>query len=186
VIDRGGRRGQAFTAAMLFSVSASAAGAFVFGICGVIGGIWPLGVTGAYLAALAYAGAAAWYATGRRVVPFGRVAVQTSRTASYRGRGGIAYIGIVLGAGLLTEMSTPLVWCGALAAVAMGLPWAAAFGGVFAIGRSIPLLVAASRPRPLSPAIVLDFMIRRLPGVFRWPGFLTAAAGSVVTLRLLL
>jgi hypothetical protein len=83
-------------------------------------------------------------------------------------------------------MSTLLVWCGALAAGAIGLPWAMAFGAAFGVGRSIPPLVAAYRGLPDTPAAVVQFMTNRLPRALRLPGLLTAVAGLVLMLRLLL
>jgi hypothetical protein len=77
-------------------------------------------------------------------------------------------------------MSTPLVWCGALATGASGLPWAMAFGAAFGVGRSIPPLVAASRGLPETPAAVVQFMISRLPRALRLPGLSMAVAGLVL------
>lgn len=171
---------------MLFAVSAATTGAAVFGVTGLLGEVRLLATGAAALAAGAYLGAAAWYVTARRVVPFGRAAVQTSRAVAFRGRIGVAYFGALLGAGLLTEMSTPLVWCGALAAAAMGVPWALAFGAAFGVGRSLPPLVFAVRREPETPANVVEFMISRLPRALHLPGLVTAVVGSGLALQLLL
>jgi hypothetical protein len=58
---------------MLFAASAAAVGAAVFGLCGLVGELWPLGVVAAVLATAAYVGAASPSARHRASSwPFGR------------------------------------------------------------------------------------------------------------------
>lgn len=102
-----------------------------------------------YLAPLVVAGylySLYWHIRGRVVVPFGRASVQANRDL-VRGTPGLVYFGALLGHGLLTEMSSPLVWAGAgFAAVAGPLP-GLLYGIGFGLGRSATALAGI----PLGP-----------------------------------
>lgn len=55
---------------------------------------------------------------------------------------GALIFGTVLGVGLLTKITTPLVWLGLAATIARGSPfWGFAYGSAFGVGRSVQLFV---------------------------------------------
>lgn len=88
---------------------------------------------------LAYAYSAYWHARGRYGFPLQRRGIQANR-ALVRGKAGPVYFGALLGAGFITEMSTPLVWAGALYAATSGITAAGGYGIGFGLGRSAPAL----------------------------------------------
>ena len=101
------------------------------------------------------------------------------------GLAGRAYFGALLGTGILTEMSTPLVWSGLIYSVAAGLPAAALYGMGFGFGRSAPALAAIpAHKRPVdygAVAVSVLWVIRR---PLRYVGIVAAAAGAFVALAL--
>jgi hypothetical protein len=90
---------------------------------------------------LLYGGSAAWHLSGRKGFRGDRRGVQANRQL-VRGAGGYAYFGALLGVGVITEMSSPLVWAGVLYSAVAGFSAAACYGLGFGLGRSSPVVAA--------------------------------------------
>lgn len=82
-----------------------------------------------------------WHAKRSRCEPWARPGVQARRSLAKRNRRGVTYFGSLLGVGILTEMTTPLVIAGFLLAGAWPAPQALVYGLGFGIGRSAPAYV---------------------------------------------
>jgi hypothetical protein len=154
------------------------AGAFFYGAAGAIGNLvfrWPLLLVALYLLV-----ASTWWHLRRRGdVPAGRGGIQARRNWATQGRRGLAYFGAVLSVGVLTEMTTPLVYAGLAMAGGSGWLGAAGYGVGFALGRSVPPWIAALVPARSSPATLTLFFIqnaRRLHPL----GVLAGAAGAAL------
>ncbi len=136
------------------------------------------------LAAAMYAAAGIWHASARNGFPHDRSGIQANRQL-VRGLAGRAYFGALLGTGILTEMSTPLVWSGLIYSVAAGLPAAALYGMGFGFGRSAPALAAIpAHKRPVDYGAVAVFVLWVIRRPLRYVGIVAAAAGAFVALAL--
>lgn len=124
-------------------------------------------------------GAAVWHGLGGRAVPFGRVGVQANRDLAFKGPWGIVYFGALLGIGLLTQMSTPLVYGGAVLSMASGAAGGFIYGAGFGLGRSLPALGAALRGTPEDPSTIARFFTESVPTV-RWLGASVAVIACVL------
>lgn len=126
-----------------------------------------------------------WYARNSYRVPFGRSSVQANKSL-IRGWLGVVYFGALLGVGLLTEMSTPLVWTGAIYSVATGPAAAAIYGLAFGVGRSSPAIAGAFLgPRVRDHHRVGLFVVIDLRSRLRWPGLAASALGVLTAAALL-
>ena len=138
------------------------------------------------LLALAVAGLAAcltWYLTGRRHFRGARAEHQANREWAFRGPLGQAYFGSLMGAGVLTQMTTPLVYASIFVAWSQGLVWALVAAVGFGIGRSAPAIAgAALARRPYDPHSVF----LRLAMPVRGARVVGAALASVCLLQVLL
>lgn len=130
---------------MTFTAAAVVSAAAWYGLLGAAGQLAGAG----YVAPVVVAGylyGLWWHVRGRVVVPFGRASVQANRDL-VRGTPGLVYFGALLGNGLLTEMSSPLVWAGAGLALVAGPLAALGYGVGFGLGRSATALAGI----PLGP-----------------------------------
>jgi cytochrome c biogenesis protein CcdA len=89
------------------------------------------------------AGCLGWHAFGFVKVPLGRESIQANRRWATKGPMGLVYFGALLGIGLLTQMTSPLVVGGALLSASSGVRWAVLYGLGFAVGRSVPAFQGA-------------------------------------------
>lgn len=110
-------------------------------------------------AAIAAAGySLVWHASGARRFPGSHPGWQVDRQIATQTRLGRVYFGGSLGFGIVTQMSTPLVYVVALYAIAVHLPLALLAGAGFGLGRSRPILTglrAGDRVTPL--AVMMRF-----------------------------
>lgn len=84
------------------------------------------------------------------------------------------YFGAILGVGLVTDMSTPLVYGGAALSLGIGPGAAVVYGLGFGLGRSVPGWIAVVVGANVSPSDVAVGMISAVHK-FRWPGAAIAA-----------
>lgn len=120
-----------------------------------------------------------WHWRGRGRFRFNRQSVQANKVLARRGQRGLVYFGGLLGVGLLTEMSSPLVWAGFVYAATSGIRAAAAYAVGFAFGRATPTLAAAANVgADLPPGVIAPFIVVDLRRYTRWLGVATAALGG--------
>ena len=112
---------------------------------------------------------ATWYLRQLVRVPLGRDSRQSNRHFASRGVLGQIYFGGVLGVGLLTQMSTPLVYAGALLSLANGPMWGGVYGVGFGLGRSVTPWIGAMKGEFEAPHRVSMFLIEGRSRM-RWPG----------------
>jgi len=136
---------------LTFALAAGAAGAAVYAVIGALGAVTSYGSKPLSLIALAVGGlwCLAWYIwPSPRLLP--SPSKQLNRQYVEVPVIGSAAFGGVLGIGLLTLVTTPLVWVGALTVLASGsVVLGAVYGASFALGRASQLLwdrVRAQRP----------------------------------------
>jgi hypothetical protein len=171
-------------ATLAFTAGACTAGLLAYAALGLIGGL-----VGRWLAmpvaTAAFLFCFWWYARNSYRVPFGRSSVQANKSL-VRGWLGVVYFGALLGVGLLTEMSTPLVWAGALYSVATGPAAAAAYGLGFGLGRSSPAIAGAFLgPRVRDHHRVGLFVVIDLRLKLRWAGLAASTLGILTAAALL-
>jgi hypothetical protein len=160
----------------VFTTGAVVAAVATYGAFGGIGSALGRPSLLLLLAVAALAWASLWYLRGRYRLPGGREALQANRNLAARGPAGMLYFGGLLGVGLLTEMSTPLVYAGAALSLSQGLWWGALYGVGFGLGRSAPALAAALIPRrDISPAAIARAMASTNRERSRWLGLATSA-----------
>ena len=160
----------------MFTTGAVAAAVATYGAFGVVGSMLGRPSALLLLAVAALAWACLWYLRGRYRLPGGREAVQANRDLAIRGPAGMLYFGALLGVGLLTEMSTPLVYAGAALSLSQGLGWGALYGVGFGLGRSAPALAAALIPRrDVNPAAIARVMVSTNRKRSRWLGLVVSA-----------
>ncbi len=163
---------------------ACTAGLVGYAVLGLIGGLVGRRLV-MPVAAAAFVFCFWWYARNLYRVPLGRSSVQANKSL-VRGWSGIVYFGALLGVGLLTEMSTPLVWTGALYSVAAGPAAAAAYGLGFGLGRSSPAIAGGFLgPRIRDHHRVGLFVIIDLRPRLRWAGLAASTLGVLTTAALL-
>jgi hypothetical protein len=137
----GGHPSHLIAQGTFFAVGASAAGGGFYAALGATGGILPIAsaAVGTIVLAAACAWALVWYAyPAPGLLPSPRK--QLNRRYVEIPVAGAALFGAVLGVGVLTSITTPLVWAGALAVLATGSAAAGALYGLgFALGRTLQL-----------------------------------------------
>jgi hypothetical protein len=160
----------------VFTAGAAVAAVATYGAFGAIGSALGRPSVLLLLAVAVLFWACQWYLRGRYHLPGGRQAVQANRNLAVRGPAGMLYFGALLGVGLLTEMSTPLVYAGAALSLSQGIGWGALYGVGFGLGRSVPALAAALIPRrDISPAAIARTMAFTNRERSRWLGLATSA-----------
>jgi hypothetical protein len=93
----------------------------------------------------------------------------------------LIYFGALLGIGIFTEATTPLVWAGAFYSLAAGLPGGLLYGTGFGLGRSAPALAAVFvARRDINYGAIADLIVIRLRRPLRYVAFLAALAGACV------
>jgi hypothetical protein len=126
-----------------------------------------------------------WHVRGLADFPGSRRSRQSNRRRAQRGVLGSAYFGGVLGVGLVTEMTTPLVLTGAMMAVANALPWAILYGVGFGVGRSVAswvgVLIGGSG---LSAGVVVEKVLD-IASLTRWVAVIAALIGFYIDLAAL-
>lgn len=123
-----------------------------------------------------------WHWRGRSRFHFSRQSVQANHELARRGRRGAAYFGGLLGVGVLTEMSSPLVWTSLVYAAVTGVSTAASYAVGFALGRSTPALAAAVWVGATTdPHEVTIYVVVRLRRYTRWLGVPVAALGGLAS-----
>jgi hypothetical protein len=103
---------------------------------------------------------ALWHLLHRKSFRFNRAGIQTNRVLAKRGSAGMLYFGAILGVGILTEMTTPLVFLGPALAVASGFAAALPFALGFAVGRSSPVVWSVASRRRITPPMVAEVFDR--------------------------
>ncbi len=124
----------------------------ISGVCAVLPPVLRVGVASAVTAY-----ALAWHARGARTFGGSRSGRQANRRWAQQTRFGRFYFGAVLGFGVLTYMTTPLVYAGWLYAAAVGLPASLLAGVGFGLGRSRPIATGLAARGRMSPAGAADF-----------------------------
>jgi hypothetical protein len=171
-------------ATLAFTTGACTAGLLGYTALSLVGGLAGRRLA-VPVAALAFLLCLWWYARNFYRVPFGRSSVQANK-ALIRGWLGVVYFGALLGVGLLTEMSTPLVWAGALYSVAVGPGAAATYGIAFGLGRSTPAIAGGFLgPRVRDHHHVGLFVVIDLRSRLRWVGLFASTLGLLTAAALL-
>jgi hypothetical protein len=107
-------------------------------------------------AAIAAAGySLVWHASGARRFPGSHPGWQVNRQIATKTRLGRVYFGGSLGFGIVTQMSSPLVYVVALYATAVHLPLALLAGVGFGLGRSRPIATALRARGRMTPLTVM-------------------------------
>jgi hypothetical protein len=121
--------------------------------------------------------ALAWHLVGRPGFRWRHLGIQANRSWVQRGPLGLVYFGALLGAGVITEMSTPLAYAWIAAAGANGVSWGVIAGLGAGLGRATPAFAGAARlagamsPGSIGRYVYADWMRRA-----RWPGALASLA----------
>ena len=168
----------------LFTSGAALAGVLTYGGLALVARAFDAGLV-VRVAAIAWiAFCLCWYAFGFTKVPLGRESIQANRQWANKGPRGVFYFGALLGIGLLTQMTSPLVLGGALVAASSGVWWAVLYGAGFGAGRSLPALSGAVVGLgKLDPGQVAARIISRRR---TWGTRLAGGAASLLALGLLL
>jgi hypothetical protein len=137
----------------VFLAGALASGTALYAALGALGSItrlWPVGLAAAAVLAIFSIG---WHVRGRDTFRGDNQRRQARRDLAVRPPFGLVYFGALLGFGLVTAMSTPLVYAGAAFAFGIGGLPGACYGFGFALGRSVPGLAGVILPfsETLSP-----------------------------------
>ena len=167
-----------------FALGACVAGGVLYGALGLLGGVVP--GTSTSLARTVFAVGLmlglVWH-TLRGDHLFAWPRRQIRRDVAHHPRHGMVVYGMVLGAGVLTLVTTPLVWLGVLGAVVSGSPRVGiAYGVSFGLARAAVLgvqyLLARVRSRG-SPALPHQAGVARAVGA---AGVLVLASGYALAL----
>jgi hypothetical protein len=150
-----------------------------FGLLGLIGNlVRPILLP---VAAIGFGLSLLWHGRHSGLIPFARRSVEANKNL-VRGLPGLLYFGALLGVGVITEMSTPLVWAGAVYSAAIGLPGAVFYGLGFGLGRSTPALVSAVRYRKdIDYAAVSAFIVGSIRQPLRYIALIAALAGMAIS-----
>lgn len=122
------------------------------------------------LAAVLAALALVWHLTGRTGFAFDRSGVQANRGWAMSTRGGRVYFGYLLGLGVVTHLTTPLVYALLALAAAGGGQVAITLGVGFGLGRSLLAIAGAvlvdrmGDPGDVSTRIITAGMLDRWVG----------------------
>jgi hypothetical protein len=142
VLLSGGHSRRVIKQGVFFAAGAGAVGSGAYTAIGATGGVVPLTslALGTIVLAAGCVWALVWYAHPvPRLLP--SPTKQLNRRYVEVPLAGAALFGAVLGVGLLTPVTTPLVWAGAIAVLASGSAAAGAlYGFGFALGRTFQLL----------------------------------------------
>jgi hypothetical protein len=189
VASTGGRPSRTFAKATAFWAGAVAAAVPTYG---VIGSILPLQLRDRArtpLGAVILLYGLVWHLGSRHSFPFARDGIQANRRLAACGIRGLVYFGGLLGVGLLTTMTTPLVLAGGVLTALSGPLWGAAYGAGFATGRAAPAFAATALnrgPARLTPGDLAQMftvrgakMSRSLGGVVALVTLICFMAGSV-------
>jgi hypothetical protein len=99
------------------------------------------------------------------------------------GRGGLIFGGL-LGVGVLTKVTTPLLWVGVAASLAAGSAlWGLAYGAGFGLGRSVQMFIEYLLPER-DPAARLHRAMVRQGQIYRALGLLVGLATLVRAITL--
>lgn len=153
IASGGGRLLKRTLVAAIFALGATAAAVVVFAGFGAVGLVIPHLALDAAAVAVAASACALALRGGSRFIG-DRRSWQANRARALRGPVGVLYFGALLGAGLLTEISTPIYYVALLLAAANGLGWAVIGGIGYGIGRSFPAIAGAGIGMRLTPHIV--------------------------------
>lgn len=161
----------------VFTGAAAATGGLFYGVIGYLGAISDAGTRVAAVLTLVLAATGGfWHSRRQRFQPWRKAGVQARRHLAARGAVGRAYFGAVLGVGVLTEITTPLVGAGLVASVALGPVAGITYGVAFGIGRAVPGFVAAVSLRGDDPKPVTEWMFGESHSTVRVLGVATALA----------
>lgn len=163
---------------------------FVGTVVSAVPTYWLVGLSGvlvpqtwrALTAAVLLFASAFWYLSGRTYLRFGRNGWQARREAAFKGSLGKLYFGFVLGIGLLTEMSTPLVWAGLGVAFALTPAQAALYGFGFAFGRSLVPISSTFFGSRVSVDEVGVLFVAKIRGHMRWVGSVVSTGIGLLVL----
>lgn len=181
----GGRSFKSISSSVEFWFGAVVGGMLTYGAIGLV---FPSGIQRAvndpvtvYLLAASFL----WHIRGRPTFRGAKAEIQANRQWATSRRFGRVYFGVLLGAGLLTAMTTPLVFAGAGLAAVNGPGWGVAYGAGFGTGRSIPTFAAvfaSATGSDVSPASVTDRLVIRGGRLARRLGSCTASGALFVWL----
>jgi hypothetical protein len=158
----------------------------VYALLGLVGSLVPfLGPTA--LAIVLASGAIltmAWYLhPDPDWLPSPRKQVARHPAVYMAGKGGLIFGGL-LGVGVLTKVTTPLVWVGVAAGVAAGSAlWGLAYGAGFGLGRSVQMFIEYFLPET-DPAVRLHRAMVKQGRLYRALGLLVGLATLVRALTL--
>lgn len=168
-----------------FVLGATVAGGMFYGALGLLGAVVP--GTSRALAGTVFAGGLllglVWHAfRGDQLFAWPRR--QIRRDMAHHPRYGMIVYGAVLGVGMLTLVTTPLVWVGTLGVVASGSPTVGAIYGLgFGLGRASVLgaqyTLQRARPERGSPALPHQTGVVRVLGAV---GIVVVGSGYVLSL----
>jgi hypothetical protein len=158
----------------------------VYSLLGLVGSI--LAFSGPTALAIVLASGAilsmAWYLRPNPDwLPSPRKQVARHPAVYVAGKGGLIFGGL-LGVGVLTKVTTPLVWVGAAASLAAGSAlWGLAYGAGFGLGRSVQLFIEYLLPES-DPAARLHRAMVTQGRLYRALGLLVGLATLVRALTL--
>lgn len=168
---------------MIFTAGAMLAGAATYGLLGAIGALLPgtSPVVGVVVMGAGCALTLVWFAFPSSLsLPSPRK--QLNRKWTSVPNLGAAVFGVVLGIGLLTLITTPLVWIGVVAAFVAGSPLAGATYGLgFGLGRTAQVLRMRCHGQACATGEVALALARR-GKLHHWLGATAAAALALVCL----
>jgi hypothetical protein len=168
-----------------FVLGACVAGGVFYGALGLLGAVMP-GTSRTLASNVLGAGlllGLLWHAfRGDQLFPWPRR--QIRREMAHHPRYGMVVYGAVLGVGVLTLVTTPLVWVGALGVVTSGSPIVGAVYGLgFGLGRAAVLgtqyTLQRARPERGSPALPHQTRVIRVLGAV---GLLVLGSGYALSL----
>jgi hypothetical protein len=158
----------------------------VYSLLGLVGSLVPFsGPTSmAIVLALGAILSTAWYLNPNPDwLPSPRKQVARHPAVYVAGKGGLIFGGL-LGVGVLTKVTTPLVWVGVAASLAAGsAQWGLAYGAGFGLGRSVQLFIEYFLPES-DPAVRLHRAMVTQGQLYRVLGLLVGLATLVRALTL--
>lgn len=117
-----------------------------------------------------------WHLSGRTGFPFDRSGVQANREWAMATRVGRVYFGYLLGVGVITHLTTPLVYALLALSAAAGWQAALALGIGFGLGRSLLAVAGAVLVDRGGDAGEISARIITPGAVDRWVGAVSAIA----------
>lgn len=143
-----------------------ASGALIYSVFGAAGAAIDNAIPLRLAAFIIVALVLAWYLLRASRFPGSLEGRQANRELA-RSKPGVLYFGMLLGTGLFTQMSTPLVYAGLALSLAEGAAWGALFGVGFGLGRSAPAFAGAFLgadavgPGTVANAVTLRYQVQR-------------------------